>query len=64
LYGVFIKGYIPLRIKGAMTTMPLNILVDENGVVQCAHYGRDEGDHLPLAAVKEFAETGKVPSLG
>lgn len=64
IYGMFVKGYIPLSIKGAMTTMPLNILVDEQGIVQYAHYGRDEGDHLPLLAVKEFADTGSVPAGG
>jgi thioredoxin-dependent peroxiredoxin len=61
LHAVFIKGFIPRAIQGNITTMPLNILVDENGRVQYAHYGRDEGDHIPLMAVREFALSGKVP---
>lgn len=28
LYGMFVKGYVPLIIKGSMTTMPADFLVD------------------------------------
>lgn len=52
--GIF-KGYVPLVIKGRMTTMPADFLIDESGVIQCAYYGKDEGDHLPIELVKEFS---------
>lgn len=55
LKGMFLKGYVPLVIKGSMTTMPADLLVDENGVVQVAHYGKDEGDHLSFEVVKRFS---------
>lgn len=55
LKGMF-KGYIPMKIKGSMTTMPADFLVDEHGVIQHAHYGRDEGDHLPFSHIKAFAK--------
>lgn len=61
LYAVFAKGYVPLHIGGHVATMPMNALVDEQGVVQYVHYGRDEGDHMPIDAVKRFALTGQVP---
>lgn len=54
LKGMF-KGYIPTTIKGSMTTMPADFLIDREGVIQVAHYGKDEGDHLPFDAVKEFS---------
>jgi peroxiredoxin len=54
LKGMF-KGYIPTTIKGSMTTMPADFLIDREGIIQVAHYGRDEGDHLPFDAVKEFS---------
>ena len=60
MYAMFGKGYIPWTVKGSMTTMPLDILVDEEGIVQSAYYGRDEGDHMPLDDVKEFARTGQT----
>jgi len=55
LRAMFVNGYLPLVIKGSMTTMPADFLVDENGVIQIAYYGRDEGDHLPFADVKVFS---------
>ena len=56
------KGYLPTTIKGSMTTMPADFLVDEEGSIQFAHYGRDEGDHLPFAQVKAFALSGSKRS--
>lgn len=50
------KGYIPWRIKGDMTAMPADFLIDENGIVQTAYYGSDEGDHIPLHEVKQFSQ--------
>ncbi|PKM45734.1 MAG: alkyl hydroperoxide reductase [Gammaproteobacteria bacterium HGW-Gammaproteobacteria-1] len=49
------RGYLPTTIKGSMTTMPADFLVDANGVIRLAHYGADEGDHLPFEQVREFA---------
>ena len=63
LYSVFVKGNVPLWIGGHMATMPVNLLVDERGIVQYAHYGKDEGDHLPMAAVEAFANRGEVPAV-
>lgn len=55
LYGMFAKGYLPLAIKGSMTTMPADFLIDEQGIIRVSHYGRDEGDHLPFEQIREFA---------
>ena len=49
-------GELKLPSKGSMTTMPLDILVDEHGTVQSVYYGKDEGDHMPFSQIKEFAE--------
>ncbi|MCM2306730.1 MAG: redoxin domain-containing protein [Sulfuritalea sp.] len=55
LHAMFAKGYIPTRIKGSMTTMPADFLVDASGIIRHAYYGKDEGDHLPFEEVKRFA---------
>ncbi len=55
LYAMFFKGYIPLTIGGRMHTMPADFLIDGNGVVREAYYGKDEGDHLDFEKIKEFA---------
>ena len=51
-----VKGYIPWCIKGDITAMPADFLIDENGIIQAAYYGDDEGDHIPLHLVKQFAQ--------
>ena len=55
-----LKGYVPTIIKGSMTTMPADFLIDKNGVIQMAYYGSDEGDHLPFEQAKAFSVTGKA----
>ena len=55
LYAMFVRGYLPLTIKGRMTTMPADFLIDEQGIIRVSHYGRDEGDHLAFEQVMEFA---------
>jgi peroxiredoxin len=50
-----LMGYLPTTIKGSMITMPADFLIDRNGVIQVAHYGNDEGDHLPFEQAKSFS---------
>ena len=50
-----LKGYFPIILKGSLTTMPADFLIDRDGVIQVAYYGKDEGDHLPFELVKEFS---------
>ena len=52
--GMFM-GYVPKTIKGSMTTMPADFLIDKHGIIQAAYYGNDEGDHLSFDQVKEFS---------
>ncbi len=55
LKAMLVKGYLPLDFKGSWLTMPVDILVDENGLIQTAYYGKDEGDHLPFEQIKTFS---------
>lgn len=56
LKGMF-KGYVPLIIKGSMTTMPADFLIDREGNIKTVHYGKDEGDHLSFDEIKAFANS-------
>ncbi len=49
------KGYVPLQFKGSLITRPADFLVDRNGIIQTAYYGKDEGDHLAFDRIKEFS---------
>ena len=48
-------GFIPLRARGRVTTMPAEFLIDADGIIRETWYGKDEGDHIPLANVSAFA---------
>lgn len=37
-----------LKRDGALTRLPADFVIDENGMVQVAYYGKNIGDHLPL----------------
>lgn len=53
----FSKGYIPLKIKGSILTVPADILVNERGIIEKVYYGKNTADHLSFEAVKEFSLT-------
>jgi len=55
LYSMFVKGYFPTSIGGNVMTMPADFLIDEEGIIQLAHYGKDEGDHISIEKVKQFS---------
>ena len=50
-----LKGYLPIRFKGSLITMPADFLIDREGIIQVAYYGKDEGDHLSFDTIKEFS---------
>ena len=56
LKGMF-KGYVPLIFKGSLITMPADFLIDREGNIKVAYYGKDEGDHLAFEQVKAFSKT-------
>ncbi len=51
-----LKGYIPLDISPRILTMPLSLLVDEQGIIQTIYHGKDEGDHIPMKQVMSFVK--------
>lgn len=57
-----LMGFIPLKVKGRMTTMPADFLIDADGIIRRAYYGKDEGDHLPFSEVEAFARSQRVTS--
>ncbi len=50
------RGYLPREISSRALIMPLSLLVDKQGVIQAIYHGKDEGDHMPLEQVVEFAK--------
>ena len=55
LYAILMKRYFPTSLKGSVTTLPTDFLVDENGVIDTISYGKDSGDHMPFERIKAFS---------
>jgi thioredoxin-dependent peroxiredoxin len=56
LFKSMFMGNVPLIFKGSMITMPADFLIDRDGIIQTAYYGKDEGDHLPIEHVMDFSQ--------
>ena len=54
-----LRGYLPREISSRLLTMPASFLVDEQGIIRLAYYGRDEGDHLSFDSIKSFAQMSR-----
>ena len=52
-----VRGYIPLTLSiPKLSTLPVDILIDENGKIVEAHYCKDTVDHLPIERMVDFAK--------
>ena len=55
---IFIKGFNPLTsMSGAFTGLPVDLLIDESGVVIDVKYGKTTIDHIPMSDVISFSKT-------
>lgn len=50
------KGFLPGPMDGDKHRIPADFLIAPDQTIQGAHYGRDIGDHLPLADVHRWLE--------
>jgi peroxiredoxin len=41
--------------------MPADFLIDGSGRIVATHYGRDAGDHMPMARILQFASGDAMP---
>ena len=42
--------------KGSFSTVPVDILISKDGVVERVYYAKDTSDHLSFDTVKEFSK--------
>jgi thioredoxin-dependent peroxiredoxin len=50
-------GFMPGDIDGDLSLIPADFLIGPDLIVRRAYYGRDVGDHMPLADVAAFARS-------
>ena len=49
------KGFVPIIMKGSITTVPVDILINTDGTIEKVHYGENTADHLDFEEIKKFA---------
>jgi len=49
-------GFTPKDIDGDKDLIPGDFLIDAEGIVRIAYYGRDIGDHLPLERIETWLD--------
>lgn len=47
-------GFLPGRVDGPIDRTPADFLIDAQGRIAMAHYGRHLGDHLPIAELRAW----------
>lgn len=50
----FRKGFLPGRIEGPLQRTPADFLIDAQGRIALAHYGKDIDDHIPLDTITQW----------
>jgi len=57
----FRHGYLPGRIDGPVQRTPADFLIDADGTIAVAHYGRDINDHIPLVDIETWLQSASRP---
>lgn len=47
-------GILPGKPEGDIHMIPADFLINEQGKILCAYYGKDIGDHLPLSDISQI----------
>ena len=48
------KGFYPGKIETDLTMIPADFLIDDNGIIHTAYYGKDAADHLNIQSIEHF----------
>ena len=57
IFTAMLKGYFPMTLSiSKMSTIPVDILIGEDGKIVEAHYCQDTSDHLPVDRLIRFSK--------
>jgi peroxiredoxin Q/BCP len=48
------EGHLPGKVEGDMNMVPADFIIDEQGKILTAYYGKDISDHLDIAEIEKF----------
>ena len=49
-----LKGYFPMELQG-MTIVPVDVLINEAGIIEKVYYGKNTTDHMSFDEIKKFS---------
>ena len=49
-----LKGYFPMELQG-MTIVPVDVLINEAGIIEKVYYGKNTTDHISFDEIKKFS---------
>ena len=55
LLRAILRGYFPYKFQGDRNLMPAEFLINADGTIRTAHYGKDADDYLSFEQLKSFA---------
>ncbi|MFC2105949.1 peroxiredoxin-like family protein [Candidatus Bipolaricaulota bacterium] len=53
----FQRGFHPGKGEGAIAQLPAEFLIGPDLTIECAYYGNDIGDHLPLSEIDAWLQS-------
>jgi peroxiredoxin len=48
------NGFLPGKMENDINMIPADFLIDENGTIHTAYYGKDASDHLHIKVIENF----------
>lgn len=51
------QGFLPGSVEGGLHRIPADFLIDPQGRIVEAYYGRDIGDHFPIERIEQWLDT-------
>ncbi len=54
LFATLQNGFLPGKIENDMNMIPADFLIDEQGMIHTAYYGKDASDHLSIKVIEDF----------
>lgn len=57
IWKAMFKGFIPWTFKGYLGILPVDVLIDESGIVQDVKYGKDIADHFSFDKIVQFSKS-------
>lgn len=53
---VFLRGFFPGSIENEIQRLPADFLIDPQGKIEIAYYGKDIGDHLAFETLEKYRD--------